>query len=281
METISILGCGWLGLPLGVYLVKKGYKVKGSTTEPDNLKPIKENGIEPYLIVLNPEIHGENIDEFLNCEVLIIDFPPERREDMVNYHQDQIRSVISAIRSGTVKYVIFTSSTSVYPDANREVFEDLELKPTKSSGKALLKVESLLRESRKFETTIIRFGGLIGYDRMPGKFLAGKKNLTSGDAPVNLIHRDDCIQIIYKIIRNNIWGETFNACADLHPTRKQYYTQQAKLIGLTPPTFNESGTCNYKIVSNKKLKKLLNYKFKYPDPAKIVESQDNLTRGEV
>ncbi len=272
METISILGCGWLGLPLGVYLVKKGYKVKGSTTEPYKLKQVKEKGIEPYLIVLNPEIHGANYDEFLNCDVLIIDFPPERRDDIIDYHQDQIKSLISAIRSGTVKHVIFTSSTSVYPDVNREVYEDHESKPTKSSGKALLKVENLLRESHKFETTIIRFGGLIGYDRMPGKFLAGKKDLASGDAPVNLIHRDDCIQIIYKIITNNIWGETFNACADFHPTRRQYYTQQAELIGLTPPSFNESGACNYKIVSNKKLKKLLNYKFKYPDPAKIVEN---------
>ena len=272
METISILGCGWLGLPLGIYLVKKGYKVKGSTTEPDKLKVIKEKGIEPYLIALTPEINGDNYDEFLNCAVLIIDFPPERRDDIIEYHQDQIKSLISAIERGTVKHAIFTSSTSVYPYVNQEVYEVPEPKPTKSSGKALMKVENLLRESHKFKTTIIRFGGLIGYDRMPGQFLAGKKGVANGDAPVNLIHRDDCIQIIYKIIRNNIWGETFNACADLHPTRKEYYTQQAELIGLTPPAFNESKASKFKIVSNKKLKKLLNYKFKYPDPAKILEN---------
>jgi nucleoside-diphosphate-sugar epimerase len=272
METISILGCGWLGLPLGFYLVKKGYKVKGSTTEPDKLKLIKEKGIEPYLILLNPEIHGENYNDFLSCDVLIIDFPPERRYGIVEYHQQQIKSLISAIRSGTVKHVIFTSSTSVYPDVNHEVYEDPEPKPTKSSGKALLKVENLLRECHTFETTIIRLGGLIGYDRMPGKFLAGKKDLANGDAPVNLIHRDDCIEIILNIIKNNIWGETFNACSDNHPTRKQYYVDQAKLSGLTPPTFNERGKSAYKIVSNKKLKRALNYKFKYPDPSKIVEN---------
>jgi len=272
METISILGCGWLGLPLGVYLVKKGHKVKGSTTEPDKLKIIEENDIEPYLIVLTPEIHGEHYNKFLNCDVLIIDFPPERRDDIVEYHQQQIKSLISAIRNGTVKHVIFTSSTSVYPDVNREVFEDPEPKPTKSSGKALLKVENLLRGCHKFEATIIRLGGLIGYDRMPGKFLAGKKDLANGDAHVNLIHRDDCVEIIFKIIKNNTWGETFNACADCHPTRKQYYIDQAKLIGLTPPAFNENESCNYKIVSNKKLKEFLNYKFKYPDPSKIVEN---------
>ena len=275
METISILGCGWLGLPLGIYLVKKGYKVKGSTTEPDNLKLIKEKGIEPYLVVLDPEIRGPNYHEFLKCDLLIIDFPPERRDDIIEYHQRQIQSLISAIRTGSVKHVIFTSSTSVYPEVNREVFEDIEPKPIKSSGKALLKVEKLLRESNRFDTTIIRFGGLIGYDRMPGRFLAGKKDLANGDAPVNLIHRDDCIGIIFKIIKNNVWGETFNACADFHPTRKQYYTEQAKLIGLTPPVFNESKASKFKIVSNKKLKKSLNYKFKYPDPAKIIGPEKN------
>ena len=59
-----------------------------------------------------------------------------------------------------------------------------------------------MRECKKFNTTVIRFGGLIGYDRMPGKFLTGKKDLPNGDAPVNLIHRDDCVQIIYQIIKN-------------------------------------------------------------------------------
>lgn len=29
-KTISILGCGWLGLPLGQHLVQQGYHIKGS-----------------------------------------------------------------------------------------------------------------------------------------------------------------------------------------------------------------------------------------------------------
>ena len=37
-ETITILGCGWLGLPLAQTLVKEGYSVKGSTTTEDKLE---------------------------------------------------------------------------------------------------------------------------------------------------------------------------------------------------------------------------------------------------
>ena len=38
METISILGCGWLGLPLADYLIGKGYELKGSTEDPERAR---------------------------------------------------------------------------------------------------------------------------------------------------------------------------------------------------------------------------------------------------
>ena len=37
-EKISILGCGWLGLPLAKSLLAKGYKIKGSTTSESKLE---------------------------------------------------------------------------------------------------------------------------------------------------------------------------------------------------------------------------------------------------
>ena len=33
-DTLSILGCGWLGKPLAEYFIKNGRKVNGSTTTP-------------------------------------------------------------------------------------------------------------------------------------------------------------------------------------------------------------------------------------------------------
>ena len=32
MTKVAILGCGWLGLPLAIKLLKSGYHVNGSTT---------------------------------------------------------------------------------------------------------------------------------------------------------------------------------------------------------------------------------------------------------
>lgn len=269
METISILGCGWLGLPLAEYLIKCGYKVKGSTRTKEELTVLESKGIKPSLLVLDPNIHGENLDNFFKSDVLIIDFPPERRDDIVTYHGLQVTSLIDKIKLSSIEKVIFVSSTSIYPDLNREVSEEETKAPSKSSGEALLIVEGLLNNCDEFKTTVLRFAGLIGYDRKPGRFLAGKRELANGEAPVNLIHRDDCISIIHKIIERDIWGDTFNACADLHPKRKDYYISHANKLGLTPPTFIESENYSYKIVSSEKLKKRLDYKYKFPDPFEI------------
>ncbi len=271
METVSILGCGWLGLPLAVRLIEKGYAVKGSTRTPEKLDIFKSLGIEPFHLVLDPCLTAEDTDQFFESDILVINFPPERRDDIVDYHRAQINSLASHIRRSPIKKVLFVSSTSVYPELNRELFEDEEAPPSKPSGKALLEAEAILKGQDGFETTVIRFGGLIGYDRRPGRFLAGKREIKNGDAPVNLIHRDDCIEIISRIIDENIRGETLNACADLHPKRKDYYIAQALKLGLEPPLFNPGADTGFKIVRSDKLKKLLKYEFKYPDPSLIDE----------
>lgn len=271
MTTISILGCGWLGLPLGEFLSKKGYRVKGSTISLYRLEEIRKKDIAPYLVILDPDIRGDYTD-FLESDILVINLPPERRDDIVEYHQKQIKSLLSELQISPIQRVLFVSSTSVYPGVNREVTENDSLIPSKKSGKALIKVEELLQECEYFKSTVVRFGGLIGYDRMPGRFLSGKKEVKNGDAAVNLIHRDDCIQIIYEIIRQNVWGEILNACADLHPKRRDYYTEQAKAIGMAPPKFIEEQATKYKVVSSGKLKRVLNYEFKYPDPSRIKEN---------
>jgi 3-hydroxyisobutyrate dehydrogenase-like beta-hydroxyacid dehydrogenase len=50
MTKISILGCGWLGLPLAKVLVKNGFSVKGSTTTQDKILVLKQLGVDPFLI---------------------------------------------------------------------------------------------------------------------------------------------------------------------------------------------------------------------------------------
>lgn len=272
-QTISILGCGWLGLPLGGYLIKKGFIVKGSTTSLDNFGALKLKGIIPFqLQITDTIISSDNLNEFFNADILIINIPPERRSDIEQYHEAQFGLLISELRRTFIKQVLFVSSTSVYPTLNREVFEDETAEPTKASGKALKQVEQMLKAQTNFSATLVRFAGLIGYDRLPGRFLAGKTNVQNGNVPINVIHQDDCIELITQIICQNAWGEVFNACADEHPTRKEFYTLAAKKIGLEIPSFAVETENDFKIINSNKIKRHLGYSFKYPDPLMLINA---------
>jgi len=274
MDSISLLGCGWLGFPLGKFLLSQGYEVKGSVTTTEKFPLLEAAGIQPFQLILAPELQAENAQNFFQSEILIINFPPKRRPDIEEYHKAQIKALIPYIQNKQIKKVVFVSSTSVYPNLNREVFEQDDHTPEKGSGKALKTVEAMLMAENSFQTTVVRFGGLVGYDRLPGRFLASKKEVSNPDAPVNLIHQDDCIEIIFKIISQGVWGETFNACADKHPIRKDYYRQAALQIGLEPPEFAVNTETDYKIINSDKMKKALHFNFKYPDPIEMLEQQD-------
>lgn len=266
VNSISILGCGWLGLPLAEELIKQNFLVKGSVTHSEKLSLLHQKKIIPFEIRLtDTSVIGAQQEEFFNSDLLIVNFPPGRKPDVINYHTAQIQQLIKALNKSSIKQVLFISSSAVYPDLNREVFETENDQPLKESGKALLEVEQLLRSQKKFTTSVIRFAGLIGPERHPGKFLAGKKNVANGEAPINIIHRDDCIALISQLIEQQAWGEIFNACADIHPSRKEFYTIAAEQLGLEIPSFSGDAVM-FKIINSDKIKKRLGYSFKYPDP---------------
>jgi nucleoside-diphosphate-sugar epimerase len=266
VHSISILGCGWLGLPLAEQLIKQNFLVKGSVTHSEKLPLLSQKKIIPFQIQLtDTSIAGDQQAVFFNSDLLIVNFPPGRKADVISYHTAQIQQLVEALNKSSIRQVLFISSSAVYPDLNREVFETENHQPQKDSGKALLEVEQLLRSQKNFTTTIIRFAGLIGPERHPGKFLAGKKNVANGEAPVNIIHRDDCIALIIQLIQQQAWGEVFNACADIHPSRKEFYTIAAEQLGLEIPSFSGDAVM-FKIINSDKIKKRLGYSFKYPDP---------------
>jgi len=269
-RIISILGCGWLGLPLGQFLIGMGFSVKGSVTNPEKLKWLQDAGIQSYQLVLNGSETIIDIPDFFNTEILIISIPPKRIPGIEQIFPDQIRSVIPHILKSGINKVIFISSTSVYPENYQKASEEEEPLPDKASGKACLLAEQLLINQSGFKTTVLRFGGLIGADRNPARFLV-KSTLPIANIPVNLIHQDDCIGVISSIIEQELWGETLNACCPEHPMKKDFYGKAAQISGLPEPIISNEIE-SYKIVDSSKLQRLLKYKFKYSSPMDYLES---------
>lgn len=263
--NISILGCGWLGLALAKNLISKGHIVKGSTTSRDKLPLLTAEGISPYNIQLFAEGVQGDIAAFLrDAEVLIIDIPPGLRKDPEVNFVGKIGRLESYIKKSGIRKVLFISSTSVFEDTEAlpTYTEEDPANGTAENAKQLIGAEELLKASKAFETSIIRFGGLIGPGRHPVNYLSGKKGLKDPEGPINLIHQEDCIGIIEAVLEKKAWGETFHGVSPEHPARKDYYSRIAKEKGLPTLEFDEERASKGKLIKSVKIDEILSYQFK-------------------
>ena len=229
-----------------------GNHVKASTTSESRVPELSSIKVEPFIVDI--ERLSSNLQVFLQASILIVNIPSKSIGGF--------SGLLKEIEKSEVEKLLFVSSTSVYENKNKTISESDGEESTQSP---LVKIENLFRNCGKIKTTIVRFGGLIGYSRNPGMFFSNGRLVHNPDSNVNLIHRDDCIEIISKIVEQEVWGEVFNCCAGTHPTKREFYTQAAKSTGFSVPKFENSSSVSFKIISNKKVKQHLNYKFLYDD----------------
>lgn len=264
-NKISLLGCGWLGYPLAKYLIGKEFNVKASTTSHTKLESFKSDGIDPFLVQFNVNDQDPELFDFLDSEILVISVPPGRRNAS---GPDNYRKMAGALRpflgKGRISKIIFISSTSVYPESNAIITESSAIAPETRSAKAIAEFEKMLNEANS-KVIILRLAGLIGPGRMPGRFFAGKTNVPNGLAPVNLIHLDDVIVLISKLIDDENAEGIYNGCAPVHPIKEEFYTLAAKSEGLPLPEFiAEKKT--WKVISTERTDKELDFNYKYVSP---------------
>jgi nucleoside-diphosphate-sugar epimerase len=268
-QRISVLGSGWLGLPLAQYLKAQGYEVAVSRTTATGVAELRQLGLAAFELVLTAETALPD-SPFWRAPTLLITVPPQCDKSEVE-QLAQFAQLIERARASGVQQVLYISSTSVYADDEQLATEESVPAPTKPGGIMVRQLEQLLQQEAAFRTTVLRFGGLIGYDRLPDSAAAIQRRSRAADTPMNVIHRDDCVRIIHEIVRQRAWGSVFNACADAHPTRRDYYAAAARTRGFALPDLGPVQPQPYKVVSSEKLKAQLNYKFLYSNPLTLFE----------
>lgn len=239
---ISIVGCGWYGLSLAQAL-KKTHEISGTTRSIEKQIQLQQDGIQA-------EILTEDItpsEAIMNVDVMILNIPPFSGQ--LNW--------LKKWNWNPGTHLIFISSTSVYGVSDQIVDESFSPNPDSEGGQWLLKTEEWVKSFSSYN--IIRFGGLLGETRHPGKYLSGKKELGQGNRPVNLVHLEDCVGFTQYIIEQGATQEIYNLVHPQHPTRKNYYTQYCLTHGLPLPEF-KSDTQNYGYVSSDKA--MSKYQFK-------------------
>lgn len=265
MKKISILGAGWLGSPLALQLKENENQLKVSTTTLEKISFFKQHHIESFLINVGSNSDNENIDKlFANTDILIITIPPGRTQNVESNYVEKIKSVIPFIEKHRIKEVIYTSSTTVYLSLQGEVNEETPIVPVSEMDKQIFEIENLLLHNPNFNATILRLGGLIGEDRHPVRFIVKKEIVEDANNPANMIHRSDIIRFFEKIVEQPIPNEVFNIVAPINLNRRDFYTQEARKLNLSPiPKFVDNPDADMRKVNGEKIIKRYNLEYLY------------------
>lgn len=246
--VISFLGCGWLGTPLAHRLLERGFRIRVSTTSPEKLAIWSTKGVDSFLVHFKPDTQAE-IGQLLDADVLLVTIPPRRKNpDGHGSYLEMIEAVCAKAPGSPLQRIIFTSSTSVYDDECDVVTENSIPLPKTPGGDIILAAEQRLL-ALPIPVTVARLAGLIGPGRMPGKFFAGKTDIPNGDAPVNLLHLDDAVNFLEKLIIEDSETGFYNVCSPSHPSRREFYTLAAQKEGLALPGFIQEKT-TWKVVAS-------------------------------
>lgn len=250
-KQVSILGCGWLGLPLAKAFLQQGYHVLGSTTTTSKANQLQALGIEPFVFTAE-----EVPAAFLQSPVLVVTITPQP--------EAVIQQLVAQIKKHPPQLLVVTSSTSVYPDVPNTVTEADAVHQENRSGIDLLALEQLYRQAFPQTASIVRLGGLFGSDRNPARFFKGRP-ISNANQAVNMTHLDDAVQAIITLVNQQAGGKVYNAVSPEHPTREAFYTAAAEKAGLPNPQVSTNNMAG-KVVSSAAIIRELNYTFIHPNP---------------
>ena len=275
---VLIVGCGYVGLPLGAELVRQGHEVLGLRRSASAVNELRAAGIQPLAgDVTKPETLSKlprQFDWVVNCVAT--------GGDAENYRQIYLegnRNLVSWLADSPPEKFIYTSSTSVYGQNDGSVAtEHSPTKPAVETSRILDETEKLLLASvaeRKFPAVILRVAGIYG----PGRghwfkqFLNDEARIEGdGSRFLNMIHRADVVGCIIAALKNGRAGEIYNVVDDEPVSQIDFFRWLSAALGkpLPPSVSEDAGIirkrgATSKRISNCKLKLELGYQFQHPD----------------
>lgn len=250
MKRVSILGTGWLGLPLALSL-RNEFEVKVSIRTNEKKKQLINKGLSPYLL---NEKDTKDLDKLLDTDYLFINFPPSKFDDYLKF----LGKIYAHEKISKIEKIIFISSTSIYPDEDGIFNENIKFNNPKS--KIVFDIEEFIKDKTD---VIFRCAGLMGENRISGRYFAGKL-LDSGDVKVNYVHQEDVIEATKFAIKNTLKG-VYNLCSSKHPTREEIYLNNAEKYGFEKPVFKDKKEYANRIIDGSKIEKE-GFSYKYPNP---------------
>ncbi|GAB2678174.1 NAD-dependent epimerase/dehydratase family protein [Aliiglaciecola aliphaticivorans] len=264
---IAIIGAGWLGLPLAQTLMKSGHLVVATKRSATEVNKLQDMGVSAIQYELGDNLDSPELTPLFNAHTLILNIPPGRKSPSLKKFGQEMRALVSTAKHQGIQNVIFISTTAVYGNADGMIYEYTPVAPQTHSGKIHVEIENAVRSMFQQHGCILRLAGLVSQHRHPARSLSGRKHIENGQQRVNLVHRDDVIHAIEKIINKNKFGQTYHLCSIEHPTRQQYYVDAATALEVPPPEFVEDTSFPFgKCINSEFTLNTLELDLAYPSP---------------
>ncbi|WDE04712.1 NAD-binding protein [Thalassomonas viridans] len=273
-NSVGIIGCGWLGRALAGQLIKKNIPVMATTTREEKAAELNQAGINTQVLQLPGEPELLSGHAVFSCRQLVVCITPQLKKGRVDY-PEKIARLAAAAEANKVEKIILISTSSVYNGLEGEVCEDAELDISAEKVAILARAEQSVLDFHGL-SAVLRLTGLIGPNRHPGRFLAGKKDLANPDAVVNLIHQADALGLIMCLLEQSGAQGIYNGVAGTRMTRQHFYQQAAAALALPEPVFNEADRgITGKQINGDKTRQVLSYDYQYDDLVLWMKNNEN------
>lgn len=227
---ILIVGCGDIGLRIGLLHLALGDCVTGVVRRAEQADALSASGITPLLADLDGDWAMPAANAIYWCA------PPAAKgiDDL------RLAAALRALPPPS-QGLLYISTTGVYGDCQGRWIDEAEpLKPQSERGQRRLAAELHLRAwaaRSGAKTVTLRVPGIYGPGRLPLQRLqSGAPILCAAESPyTNRIHADDLADAAVLALAQGVAGAAYNVSDGAPTTMTDYFLQCAALLGEPAP----------------------------------------------
>ncbi|WP_105199329.1 NADP-binding protein [Pseudoalteromonas sp. T1lg10] len=226
-KKLVIIGAGWLGEALAQTALAQGWQVEATHREQglqahDRQFALQDDGTLVHNVSLT--------DAYWVCAM-----SPGARRQPSNYQQS-LKQALALSQELKGKGFVLCSSTGIYDQQNGQYDEHSALTLETARQQGLSEAEQV---ALACGAKVLRLGGLVGPQREPGRFVAGKTLSSHAEDVVNMVHRDDVIAGILTLIQHYPQAQPiYNLVHPSHPSKQDYYRGHCQRLGSEMPQFS-------------------------------------------
>jgi nucleoside-diphosphate-sugar epimerase len=274
MMRALILGCGYVGVPLGEKLAKLGHEVWGVRRNPAAASELAAAGIQFFQADISQPGSLDALPGDFDWIINLVSSDKGGPEQYRAAYLEGNRNLVEWARRHPAKKIVYTSSTSVYGQADGSaVKETSPAEPAGETSQILVQAEKVLLEAAPaLPTVVLRVAGIYGPDRghLLKQYLKNEATIPGkGERYINMIQRDDLADVIIAALKSGRAGEIYNVCDDEPVQMLHFFRWLSETLGKWMPPFGaedetrKRGATNKK-VQNRRMKAELGAQLKYP-----------------